>query len=207
MARACCWASTGVLLRGPSGAGKSVLALSLLDRWEGRGLPAFLVSDDRVDLAVTGRQLSMQAPAKLAGLIELRGRGIVSRPHTDLVTLAPRHRSGARYGAHARGRRVRDRTVWHDLARAPVPYGSVISLGHQILLVVEAIAALGPAVTKYHLKSRRFGDKTDARSSCLAGFSFAQRSRWILRRRGARKYWNAVGARVAGASGHAGDIA
>src|SRR6218665_4119936 len=81
--------STGVLLRGPSGAGKSVLALSLLDRWEGRGLPAFLVSDDRVDLVQTGRDLSMKAPDTLAGLIELRGRGIVKRPHKNPGTLHP----------------------------------------------------------------------------------------------------------------------
>jgi serine kinase of HPr protein (carbohydrate metabolism regulator) len=134
--------STGVLLRGPSGAGKSVLALSLLDRWENRGLPAFLVSDDRVDLAVTGRQLSMQAPPKLAGLIELRGRGIVSRPHKDLVTLdlvvdlVP-----------DMVRMLEEDELVTDLSgiavpRAPVPYGNVISLGHQILLVVEAISAL-----------------------------------------------------------------
>jgi serine kinase of HPr protein (carbohydrate metabolism regulator) len=134
--------STGVLLRGPSGAGKSVLALSLLDRWEGRGLPAFLVSDDRVDLVQTGRDLSMRAPESLAGLIELRGRGIIRRPHKSLVTL------------HLVIDLVPDlvRMLEEDamvteiagtrLARAPVPYGDVISLGHQVLLVVEAIAAL-----------------------------------------------------------------
>lgn len=134
--------STGVLLRGQSGAGKSVLALSLLDRWEGRGLPAFLVSDDRVDLVQTGRDLSMRAPESLAGLIELRGRGIIRRPHKSLVTL------------HLVIDLVPDlvRMLEEDamvteiagtrLARAPVPYGDVISLGHQVLLVVEAIAAL-----------------------------------------------------------------
>ena len=42
--------SAGLLLRGPSGAGKSILALCLLDRWEGRGLPAFLVADDRYEV-------------------------------------------------------------------------------------------------------------------------------------------------------------
>ena len=135
--------STGVLLRGPSGAGKSVLALSLLDRWDSRGLPAFLVSDDRVDLALTGRQLSMQAPPNLAGLIELRGRGIITRPHKNLVTLdlvidlVP-----------DMVRMLEEDAMVTELAgvtlpRAPVPFGNVISLGHQILLVVEAIAALG----------------------------------------------------------------
>jgi serine kinase of HPr protein (carbohydrate metabolism regulator) len=134
--------STGVLLRGPSGAGKSVLALSLLDRWEGRGLPAFLVSDDRVDLVQTGRELSMRAPENLAGLIELRGRGIVKRPHKSLVTL------------HLVIDLVPDlvRMLEEDamvieisgakVARAPVPSSDVVSLGHQMLLVIEAMAAL-----------------------------------------------------------------
>ena len=135
--------STGVLLRGPSGAGKSVLALSLLDRWEGRGLPAFLVSDDRVDLVQTGRDLSMRAPESLAGLIELRGRGIVKRPHKSLVTL------------HLVIDLVPDlvRMLEEDamvteisgahVARAPVPAAGVVSVSHQMLLVIEAIAALG----------------------------------------------------------------
>jgi serine kinase of HPr protein (carbohydrate metabolism regulator) len=134
--------STGVLLRGPSGAGKSVLALSLLDRWDSRELPAFLVSDDRVDLAVTGRQLSMQAPAKLAGLIELRGRGIVSRPHKDLVTLHLVIDLVPDMARMLEEDALTTELSGITLPRAPVPYGSVISLGHQILLVVEAIAAL-----------------------------------------------------------------
>lgn len=135
--------STGVLLRGPSGAGKSVLALSLLDRWEGRGLPAFLVSDDRVDLVQTGRDLSMRAPESLAGLIELRGRGIVKRPHKSLVTLhlvvdlvpdLVRMLEEDAMVTEIAGARV---------ARAPVPSSGVVSLGHQMLLIIEAIAALG----------------------------------------------------------------
>lgn len=133
---------TGILLRGPSGAGKSVLAMSLLDRWDGRGLPAFLVSDDRVDLVQTGRNIAMVAPDKLAGLIELRGRGIVQRPHRSLVTL------------HLIIDLVPDlaRMLEEDqmvielggtvVARAPVPFGDVVSLGHQMLLVIEAISAL-----------------------------------------------------------------
>ena len=134
--------ATGVLLRGPSGAGKSVLALSLLDRWEGRGLPAFLVSDDRVDLVQTGRDLSMKAPESLAGLIELRGRGIVKRPHKSLVTLhlvidlvpdMVRMLEEDAMVTEIAGARV---------ARAPVPSADVVSLGHQMLLVIEAIAAL-----------------------------------------------------------------
>lgn len=135
--------SSGVLLRGPSGAGKSVLALSLLDRWDGRGLPAFLVSDDRVDLALTGRQLSMQAPPNLAGLIELRGRGIISRPHKNLVTLDLVIDLVPDMVRMLEEDAMVTELSGVTLARAPVPYGNVISLGHQVLLVVEAIAALG----------------------------------------------------------------
>ncbi|GGI70564.1 hypothetical protein GCM10007973_04420 [Polymorphobacter multimanifer] len=61
-----------VLLLGASGAGKSDLALRLLDRgWR-------LVADDRVVLATspTGR-LTAGAPPPLAGLLEVRGVGIL----------------------------------------------------------------------------------------------------------------------------------
>ena len=135
---------TGVLLRGPSGAGKSVLALSLLDRWSDRGRPAFLVSDDRVDLSASGGLLTMQAPPSLGGLIELRGRGIVSRPHQartglhliiDLVDELVRMLEEDEFSIELLGVAV---------PRAPVPKAGVIGLGHQMLLVIEAMAALTP---------------------------------------------------------------
>ncbi len=63
-----------VLLLGPSGAGKSELALRLVDRgWR-------LVADDRVVLARHGDALWAAAPATLAGLLEVRGVGIVAEP-------------------------------------------------------------------------------------------------------------------------------
>jgi len=71
---------TGLILRGPSGTGKSLLALELMDEWEARELPAKLVSDDRIDIEATSKGLVMHAPKAIEGLIELRGRGIVSRP-------------------------------------------------------------------------------------------------------------------------------
>jgi serine kinase of HPr protein (carbohydrate metabolism regulator) len=137
---------TGVLLRGPSGAGKSVLALGLLDRWESRGLPAFLVADDRVELVRAQATLHMQAPPALMGLLELRGRGIVQRPHRSpvrldlVIDLVPEF--------------IRmleeDAMVAHlaevSLTRAPVPQSGLIGLGHQVLLVVEAIRAMPPAI-------------------------------------------------------------
>lgn len=68
----------GVLLLGPSGAGKSDLLLRLLDR----GFT--LVADDQVD--IDGQIAS--APTALAGLLEVRGIGIVRLPFEPSVTLA-----------------------------------------------------------------------------------------------------------------------
>ena len=62
---------TGVLLRGPSGCGKSDLALRLVA--EG----ARLVADDQVEIARDGDVLLARPPATIAGLIEVRGIGIV----------------------------------------------------------------------------------------------------------------------------------
>ncbi len=66
------------LIRGPSGAGKSLLALELIEAARaGRLRFARLIGDDRVHIeSVGGRLLVRPAPA-LAGLIELRGTGIL----------------------------------------------------------------------------------------------------------------------------------
>ncbi|MEA1677679.1 HPr kinase/phosphatase C-terminal domain-containing protein [Nitrospirillum sp. BR 11163] len=76
----------GVLLRGPSGSGKSDLALRLVDAG------ALLVADDQVDLAAdpTRTLLTASAPERLAGLVEVRGLGILPVPAVPsaLVRLA-----------------------------------------------------------------------------------------------------------------------
>ena len=68
----------GVLLLGPSGSGKSDLVLRLLDRG------FMLVADDRVEL--DGRQA--WAPENLAGLLEVRGLGILRLPYLARARLA-----------------------------------------------------------------------------------------------------------------------
>jgi len=68
-------AGTGVLIRGPSGAGKSDLALRLIDGG------AELVADDYCETRAEGEQLLVQAPANIAGKIELRGYGIAALPY------------------------------------------------------------------------------------------------------------------------------
>ena len=61
----------GVLIRGPSGSGKSDLALRLIDAG------ASLVADDRVDLRRDGDGLFASAPTEIAGMLEIRGLGII----------------------------------------------------------------------------------------------------------------------------------
>lgn len=66
--------SEGILLRGPSGAGKSDFALRLIDQG------ARLVADDQTELRREGDDITMSAPATIAGQMEVRGLGIVSLP-------------------------------------------------------------------------------------------------------------------------------
>jgi HPr kinase/phosphorylase len=70
------WRGAGVLLRGASGSGKSDLALRMLDRgWR-------LVSDDYVMMTEQHGRLFMQPPPAIAGLIEVRGVGLVRRSYS-----------------------------------------------------------------------------------------------------------------------------
>jgi HPr kinase/phosphorylase len=69
-----------VLIRGPSGSGKSRLALELIQAKSAAPF-ARLVADDRAYLeAAHGRLLVRPAPA-LAGLVEVRGAGLLRMPH------------------------------------------------------------------------------------------------------------------------------
>lgn len=78
----------GVLLLGPPGSGKSDLVLRLLDNG------FVLVADDQVEIA---DGIARPAPA-LAGLLEVRGLGILSFPHAAQVkvTLAVQLGNGPR---------------------------------------------------------------------------------------------------------------
>ncbi len=72
----------GVLLRGAPGAGKSDLALRLIEGG------ARLAADDQVALTSSGGMLLAAPPARIAGLLEVRGIGIVSM---GFVTQCPVH--------------------------------------------------------------------------------------------------------------------
>ena len=78
-----------VLLRGRSGAGKSDLALRLIDGG------ARLVADDQAELQRTAKHVLVRSPMAIAGLLEVRGIGIVrveplaEAPLALLVDLVP----------------------------------------------------------------------------------------------------------------------
>lgn len=78
-------AGQGVLVRGASGSGKSslILALLLADRAGNR-----LVADDRVVLTTAAGRLVAAPPPALAGLIEVRGQGILRQDHVSSADIA-----------------------------------------------------------------------------------------------------------------------
>ncbi len=132
----------GLLVRGPSGAGKSLLALELLLAAEHQGEQALLVADDRLELVVVSDGVEMCAPPEIGGKIELRGRGIVSRPHiercrvdlvVDLVPALERMPAGDRFKTLLAG---------VEVARCPVPARGVVDPAHQRLLVYQALLEL-----------------------------------------------------------------
>jgi HPr kinase/phosphorylase len=77
-----------VLIRGPSGAGKSRLALDLIAAARA-GMLCFarLVADDRVHLDAAGGRLLVRPAAPLAGLIEVRGLGLLRLAHEPCAVI------------------------------------------------------------------------------------------------------------------------
>jgi HPr kinase/phosphorylase len=67
----------GVLIAGPPGSGKSDLALRLLNRG------FILVADDRTDID----DGIARAPSSIAGLLEVRGLGVLRLPYASETTL------------------------------------------------------------------------------------------------------------------------
>ena len=71
-----------VLIRGPSAAGKSRLAWELIEASRNGAVRfARLVGDDRVHLQAAAGRLLVRPAEALAGMIELRGVGILRRDH------------------------------------------------------------------------------------------------------------------------------
>ena len=72
----------GVLLLGDSGCGKSDLALRLIDRG------AVLVGDDYVLIHKNGNSLLASPVLRLAGIMEIRGIGILEVPYLQGAALS-----------------------------------------------------------------------------------------------------------------------
>lgn len=133
----------GILLTGVSGAGKSLLALDLIEQARLRGEAALLISDDRVLLSTDEDGLVMEPPPTIEGMIELRGRGIITLPYAksahvhlvvDLVEEEQRLLEESEMTAKIHG-------IW--VPRCPVPMRGRIDGLHQRFLVHAALRALG----------------------------------------------------------------
>jgi serine kinase of HPr protein (carbohydrate metabolism regulator) len=69
--------TTGLLFIGASGTGKSALAYSCITDAQTQGLFSALVADDQVFLSLAGDRVIAECPPAIAGMLELRGTGIV----------------------------------------------------------------------------------------------------------------------------------
>ena len=72
----------GVLLTGKSGNGKSDLALRLIENKN-----AVLVADDVVRVVKSGGKIYAQAVENIAGLLEVRGVGLIKYPHAETAEI------------------------------------------------------------------------------------------------------------------------
>lgn len=111
-----------MLLRGAPGAGKSDLALRLIE------VGARLVADDQVALTGSGGAVLAAPPARIAGLLEVRGIGIVSMEYAapcpvdlvvDLVAPEAVERMPATATVDVSGHRIRCVTLAPFEASAP----------------------------------------------------------------------------------------
>lgn len=68
----------GLMFVGPSGSGKSMLAFSCLSQAKRLGAEAWLIADDQIFIRIDNGRVIAERPSAIAGLIELRGSGIVT---------------------------------------------------------------------------------------------------------------------------------
>ncbi|MGO7671808.1 HPr kinase/phosphorylase [Rhizobium ruizarguesonis] len=78
---------TGLLFSGPSGWGKSMLAFTCMTEARRLGLFTALVADDQVFLSEEAGTVIAACPPSIAGLIELRGTGIVHQDHVPQAAM------------------------------------------------------------------------------------------------------------------------
>ena len=132
----------GLLITGRSGAGKSLLALELLAAAKLAGQSASLVADDQVLVEKVGSVLKMVAPPDIAGKIELRGRGIVTRSYVERAQINLVVDLVEQLERMVAPECLYTRIAGIQIARCPVPERGVVDSAHQLLLVREALFVL-----------------------------------------------------------------
>ncbi len=126
-----------ILILGPPGSGKSDLALRLISR----GFD--LIADDQVDI----RGHTVSCPDALAGLLEVRGLGIVRLPHTVearlalIVELGPR---ADRLPEPVRHDRLDCPVISVDAAAASAPERVTLALDCALGIVRQVAGAFAP---------------------------------------------------------------
>ena len=131
----------GVLLLGPPGSGKSDLVLRLIDRG------FMLVADDRVD--ITNGHAS--PPDALAGLLEVRGLGILRLPHLARAELALAVTLGGavpRLPEPARDAALGLPVLAVDAARAAAPQIVALALDCALGRLAQRAGAFAPAESR-----------------------------------------------------------
>jgi serine kinase of HPr protein (carbohydrate metabolism regulator) len=71
----------GLLFVGPSGIGKSMMAFTCLALARRQKASALLVADDQIFMSRDGDRIVATCPPAIAGMMELRGSGIVMMDH------------------------------------------------------------------------------------------------------------------------------
>lgn len=77
----------GILIIGKSGSGKTSLMMGLLERAKQENKEAYLVTDDRVHLKTSGEKLDAETPGTIAGLVEIRGYGVIAHPNKNTTAI------------------------------------------------------------------------------------------------------------------------
>ena len=78
---------TGILIRGPAGAGKSALARAMITLARQTGAFARLLGDDQIRISAHGGRLIGRPHPQIAGLMEVRGQGIIKKSHEPAAVL------------------------------------------------------------------------------------------------------------------------
>jgi serine kinase of HPr protein (carbohydrate metabolism regulator) len=129
-----------VLIRGASGTGKSRLAWELIEAARDSAIGfARLVGDDRVHLQVAGGRLLVRPHDALAGLIELRGVGILQRDHEPCAVVGLVVDLAA---ADAERLPDRDRAVVEGVAIPRLAVAPAVSALPLVLAMVTSFAAV-----------------------------------------------------------------